>query len=63
MRSGFLTTLRPRRENRRTAIWMSLAIAVTVGSWSARADEPPASLMTRALRYNGYDEPRRDQAP
>ena len=63
MRSGFLTTLRLRRENRRTAIWMSLTIAVMAGSQSARADEPaPASLMTRALRYNGYDEATRGRA-
>ena len=63
MHSRFLTASQARRENRRTAIWMSLAIAVMVHSSSARADEPaPASLMTRALRYNGYDEPSRGGA-
>ena len=63
MRSRFLTVSQARRENRRTAIWMSLSIAVMAHSKSAWADEPaPASLMTRALRYNGFDRPSRGGA-
>jgi hypothetical protein len=75
MRSRFLTALQARRDHRRTAIWMSLGIAVMVQSMSARADEAaptfssaslpvslPAPLMTRALHYNGYDPQRRSGA-
>lgn len=63
MRSRSLTVLRTRRDHRRTAIWMSLSLAVMVQSLPGWADEPPpTSLMTRALHYNGYDEPCRSGA-
>lgn len=62
MNRPFLTGTRWTRDHRRTAIWMTLAIAAMGARPVHAQEEPPASLMARALRAHGLESPLRANA-
>ena len=64
MRSAFLTGSAPATDDRRAATWLMTVFSIGVVSLStaARADEPPPSLIARALRNDSPGAPPSERA-